>query len=568
MKRKPHKTLAVCLALLFIASTLLAACSDKKEDKNGQTPASGSPGSSASAGSSPSAATPEEKPEITVSVYDRNNVPEGEGTITDNRWTKWINENAPVKVKFVPIPRNSSQDKFNVLFASGEAPDLIFEYSNPFMKTLAMMGQLMEIDDIIAESSTAYKEALASDPNLQKLTNVNGKTYFLGRNVGYATNHYLMIRKDWLDKLGLPMPTTTEQYLQVAAAFANQDPDDNGKKDTFGTTFFDVDYFFGLGQSTNAAEKDLSVTSYFLTPDDQYLRSWDQPAAAVQFKKDLYDSGAVDPDIFADKDGSKARQDWVNGKLGIYGAGGLETSGALNTYADFMANNPEAEVAILTLPESEFGKFSPAGGVPNLQVAAAINATAKNPEAVMKYVDWLMSDEVVRTLKYGIEGEHYERVSGNECPVPIDAEKNNQELNWNADLQMLSPIGLMGDCVMFSKTLDMSKPTDKAYSDLVDQGRAAYITADRPNTPAVFLPVGLPDDLGVINSTAITTIANLYSKAIVSGSKYTADQALADAKAAWEKAGGGKVDEFFAKAYADNKANVIYTKDYYNGLKK
>ncbi|MDF2713511.1 MAG: extracellular solute-binding protein, partial [Paenibacillus sp.] len=56
-----------------------------------------------------------ERPEITVSVYDRGNIPAEEGTVTRNRWTDWINANSPVQVKFVPIPRWESETKFNTL---------------------------------------------------------------------------------------------------------------------------------------------------------------------------------------------------------------------------------------------------------------------------------------------------------------------------------------------------------------------------------------------------------------------------------------------------------------------
>lgn len=558
MKTPNKKAISISLSLLLAAGTLLTACSSDKGSSSSQPDGSSSPGASATG--------KDNRPEITVSVYDRNNVPASEGSITDNRWTKWINDHAPVKVKFIPIPRSTSQDKFNVLFASGQAPDLIMDYSNPYMKSLASKGQIIPLDEAISKYSTTYKKILDGDETLQKLTKFNGKTYFFGREIGMGTNHYLMIRKDWLDKLNLKVPTTTEEYFQVAKAFADQDPDGNGQKDTYGTTLTDIDFFFGLGQSTNQAEKDVSVTSYFLTSDDQYLRSWDQPQAAVQFKKELYDSGAVNPDIFADKDGAKAQQDWINGKLGIYAWGGLESTMGYNTYSAFKQNNPNAQVEILTLPKSEFGQFSPAGGVP-VQVTAAVNATAKNVEAVVKYVDWLVSDEVQNTLRFGIEGENYKKDS-NGNPVPIDLEKNKNELNWNADYQMLSQLGRMGEAIQFSYQLDASKPVDKAYIDLINQGKEAYLSADRPTSPAVLLPVSLPDDLSVINNTAVSTIANIYTKAIVGGSKSTVDQAMKDAKNAWDKAGGKKIDDFYAKAYKDNEANVIFIKDFYKDLKK
>ncbi|MEV6382451.1 sugar ABC transporter substrate-binding protein [Streptomyces sp. NPDC051773] len=44
----------------------------------------------------------------------------------------------------------------------------------------------------------------------------------------------LMIRSDWLRRLGLKAPTTWAEMLSVAKAFADRDPDGNGKKDTYG----------------------------------------------------------------------------------------------------------------------------------------------------------------------------------------------------------------------------------------------------------------------------------------------------------------------------------------------
>lgn len=60
---------------------------------------------------------------FTATLYDRGNVPPEAGTIDNNRWTKWINEEGPVDVKFVPFPRAEQVQKLNLLFASGEAPD-------------------------------------------------------------------------------------------------------------------------------------------------------------------------------------------------------------------------------------------------------------------------------------------------------------------------------------------------------------------------------------------------------------------------------------------------------------
>lgn len=547
---KKIKAASITLAMALASTAMLSACSTKEEK-------AAEPSSTPAASAKPAGP----KPKITVSIYDRNAMPEGEGTYLDNRWTKWINENAPVQVEFIPVPRTNSTEKWNVLFASGQAPDLVMEFSQPYMKELASKGQLIPLDDAINKYSTNYKKIVSENQILQKLNTFNGKTYFFGRALPFTPNHYVMIRKDWLDKLKLPMPKTTEEYLQVAKAFTEQDPDGNGKKDTLGSTFFDVDFMFQLGQ---ASDETMSVTSYHLQ-NDQYVRTWDRPKANLAFKKALYDAGVVDKDIFADANGQKAQQDWVNGKLGIWGAGGLEGAGAYQIYDTFKKNNPNAEVAILPLPKSEFGQFAPALN-PSVQLTAGINATAKNVEAVVKYVDWLTTPEVQKTLMYGFEGVHYKVVDG--CPKPIDPAKNKKELNWNGDYQMLSQTGTMGKCVDYSNQLDPSKPLDKEYLNLIAKGREAYTTPDRPMTSEVVLPTSLPEDLTVNKNTLKTTLINIYTKAIVSGASYSVDQAMKEAQDAWEKGGGKAIDDWFKKAYTDNKSGVIYTKDYYKYLPK
>lgn len=45
-----------------------------------------------------------------------------------------------------------------------------------------------------------------------------------------------MIRQDWLDTLGLSMPTSMDELYDVLYAFTFSDPDQNGEDDTYGIT--------------------------------------------------------------------------------------------------------------------------------------------------------------------------------------------------------------------------------------------------------------------------------------------------------------------------------------------
>ena len=52
-------------------------------------------------------------------------------------------------------------------------------------------------------------------------------------NAERIPSQFLWIRKDWLDKLGLDVPKTLDDVVEVARAFKNDDPDGNGVDDTW-----------------------------------------------------------------------------------------------------------------------------------------------------------------------------------------------------------------------------------------------------------------------------------------------------------------------------------------------
>ncbi|RAP73884.1 ABC transporter substrate-binding protein [Paenibacillus montanisoli] len=505
-------------------------------------------------------AEPAPRGSFTSSVYDRGNYPPEEGTVDNNRWTKWINENGPADVSYVPIPRFESQAKYNVLFASGSAPDLIFEYDTAYRNQLFNQKQLMPVDDMIEKYSTVYKELLTKFPSLKKLsTKSDGKMYEFGRVNGLQPNHVLMIRNDWLKKLNLQVPRTTDELFEVAKAFAEKDPDGNGNKDTYGMALsfisgMIVDYSFG--NIFTIYEK----YPWYPTADGQLVHDWDRTKAAVDFKKKLFDAGVVDKDFLTDSKGEKAKQDWTTGKLGIYGASGSWNDAA--TYDALKQADPNAEVMIIQLPKSPFGQFSPAIGNP-VQMTAAVNATAKDPESIMKYVDFLVTPKTAETLAFGIEGTNYTLKDG--CAVPTSDETNKLKVS-GGDLMMLSQTNLD----TFTKCNDISlienpTQTQKDLFQLRTQAFEAYLSKDRPVaylTHPEQMPA-LPVELQTVTTNAFKTILDIWQKAIISGSSYTTDQALTDAKAAWEQANGAQVDEWYSKWYAENKDKAFLTKDMY-----
>src|SRR6185436_7991830 len=91
------------------------------------------------------------------------------------------------------------------------------------------------VDDLLPLMPTRTKQKY-SDENRNKLVTADGHLYGLQEPAlpPNPKRSGLLIRQDWLDKLGLKAPTTLDEFFEVAEAFTEKDPDGNGQNDTFG----------------------------------------------------------------------------------------------------------------------------------------------------------------------------------------------------------------------------------------------------------------------------------------------------------------------------------------------
>lgn len=111
--------------------------------------------------------------------------------------------------------------------ASKTLPDIIINDSTA-LGSYTAQGYLKEYDP----SSVTGKDQIP-DKLWDETKGLDGKNY----GVPFSRQTMVtMIRKDWREKLGMPIPKTQEDLQKLAAAFASQDPDGNGKADTYGMT--------------------------------------------------------------------------------------------------------------------------------------------------------------------------------------------------------------------------------------------------------------------------------------------------------------------------------------------
>ncbi|ASA24877.1 extracellular solute-binding protein [Paenibacillus donghaensis] len=524
-----------------LGGTLLAGCSDGKE------PAAEGEGAEA-------------RGSISSTIYDRGSVPNGMGTIEDNMWSKWINENGPADVKFVAIPRWESQSKLNVLLASGSAPDLIFEFGTNIRNQLFNQKQLMPLDDLIEQHSVEYKALMEKYPQLKQAgLKSDGKLYEVGRMNEVYPLTSLFIREDWLEKLGLDVPTTEEEMIAVAKAFTEQDPDGNGVDDTYGLGGMK------FGDTSGVYKYMFNANWVNLGDDGEVQVGPNNMKEATEFKRTLFQAGVVDKDFLSDKDGSKSRQDFLNGKIGMYAYMTADYLSFSSRELDTLMNNvPEARLKVMPLPKTSVGQFNTVWNNP-VQMTAVVNARAKNPEAIMKYIDYLVKPETGRTFRNGIEGVHY-KLEENGKPVIIDPDKYKNEVNWAADYSMLYSRLEEGKYGYSETQFNEEIPVQKEALRLFREAMEAYM---------VDLPVGeglthsehmpqLPKELQVKFTNVTTAVDDIYTRAIIGGSNYTVEQAVVDAEKQWETGGGPEIVSWYEEWWSKEKDNVLIWSDFYD----
>lgn len=410
MKKNVFRATGAVMALTLLLSSFSACGTTKKSDNK-------------------AAATDDAKSnqvvEIKVPVYDR--AVQGEPPVDDNYWTKWIQENAlkacNVKVTYVPIPRATNVDKFNMLLAANDAPDIIFSYDYPVITSFYSRGAFQEIPQTTLDK---YGKNLQSvlGKDLLKYGVIDGKQYLIPAIRPMLGDVASTIRQDWLDKLGLKIPTNTDELYTVLKAFKEKDPGGIGSANVIPMAVGSIavnslsisDYGF---RPSNLSEEEFALYSDLTLP----ALSWGPTKEALKYYNKLYTDGLISPDFALDKDGKKAEADVSNGKVGMWGS--IRVLKSPPVYTTLLKNVPTAKfspVAALQQP----GKKPSGYGYYPFGMLSGINKNTKNPEAVIKFLDWMSKKDVLFTLQNGYEGKNYKLQDG--LPLADSSYKGDERL--------------------------------------------------------------------------------------------------------------------------------------------
>ncbi|MCY9668117.1 extracellular solute-binding protein [Paenibacillus alginolyticus] len=331
--------------------------------------------------------------------------------------------NTQLKVEFTPDANYN--DKLNITMASGSLPNVVFIPSNiiriPTVSNAIKGGVFWEIGPYLKD----YPNLKQYNPTTLNNTSYDGKIYGLPavRPLGrYGTSY----RSDWLANVGLSEPTTVDEFYNMLKAFTNNDPDKNGKNDTYGMVVtkyagpWDImQTWFGVPNKWGA-DKDGKLVPAHMTP--QYMD-------ALKFFKKLYDEKLINQD-FAVYDSAKWNDPIINSKAGV----AIDVVDRSYQIEENMKKvNQNGTIGLigstkgLPLPSTQ-------GHAGVFLISKSGVKTESDLKKVLNFFDKINDKDIQIMLNYGLEGTHYKVEDGKLITMlkpedPQAPDINNKNLN-------------------------------------------------------------------------------------------------------------------------------------------
>lgn len=461
-----------------------------------------------------------------------------------------LQDREKIELEIVSIPWDQFPDKLNIMISTGEQLDLINCDFGSTVEGWANDGLILCWDEYLETGNYPLISSVVNAEMYQDFK-INGKVY--GKPLPLVPNQRgILIRTDWLEKVGRKMPTNIEELYDVLNAFVYEDPDGNGEDDTegiwdyFGLPFIERAFAVNApNMGPNSTEicwvelENGSVTRYEVS---------EQNREATAFLRKLYQEGLIKEDfITTDVDSDIGFANFASGKYGIADVSDPQAAvDALHTL------DPDATVAYLAPLEGENGVIANSGNNGGSFWANFIPSTCNNPEKVLEVLEYCLTEEGRELTEFGIAGVHftdYEEKDGvrvyhmvkEECQKDWDVENDGWQypLTWGAfnyGERFYIPIEQYGgDFDEAYANMETWLPEASANGDFADW--FAVIAADSKTSPLM----NVTNTAVQGDSNTLKSIYDQYRLKIIMDKEVDVDSVFEEMKAEWLAAGGEAV---------------------------
>lgn len=375
--------------------------------------------------------------ELTIMTITPSSPPAADDNVIKRAIEKATNS----KMNIQWVSNNIYKDKLNLTLASGQIPDLTF-ISDPFsssFRSLVNQGVFWDITPYIKDYPYLSKGIPSIAWELTKMD--DGKNYGIPRARDENDESFIIIRKDWLDKLGLQPPKTTDELYEVMKAFAEKDPDGNGKKDTVALaasiTPDDAANWGGIGPVLGTIESAFTgVNGKWKLEGDKlvYTALLPEVRKALEFNAMAYKEKLLPEDLLSLKT-TQIRDLFKGNKAGIV----VDKTGTGNrVYTTDLRKLVPGFKDTQFYPLTSINGYTPKGTGFNGILAIPKSVPEAKMKRILKLIDQWTSPEVSSIQRFGLEGVHYTLENGVKVVNPDKLNADNAS-DFNQIVNSIDP---------------------------------------------------------------------------------------------------------------------------------
>lgn len=409
MKKARKLTALLCVAML---ASSLAACNGNGTTTT-STPSDGSTTTESTEGGEESVVTdPNELPDVTLPLTEEpvtityfqttdGNASQVKNDYNDLDVYQELEARTGVHIEWQMSSGADTQTNFNLMISSNQLADVMYGagYYSDGIQAGIDDGYFLDLTDLVPEYAPHYNAVRNSNDRYRKASMTDsgriGALYQFQKSIQPPWDG-LQVRKDWLDELGLDLPVTYDDWHEALTGFKEMGV--YAPLSLMGNGAYDLASAFmsGFGVTGGWQLTEDGTAAY-----GPYLDGWKD---YITLMNQWYEEGLIDPDFMTANYYFGDTTMIVTGKTGAWTS--MYTMGSLYEQT---TEDTDMVIAACTAPRVN------EDDVIHLRLADqyysgqphAISANTEHAELILRWFDYLFTEEGSMLCNYGVEGDTY-----------------------------------------------------------------------------------------------------------------------------------------------------------------